>query len=67
MKLVAIVGTNADFSYNRLLLQYMQKHFQAMADIKILEIDQLPAFSIDEPVRYESLVVSKRRFNKLTA
>lgn len=50
MKLVAIVGTNADFSYNRLLLQYMQKHFQAMADIKILEIDQLPAFSIDEPL-----------------
>lgn len=49
MKLVAIVGTNADFSYNRLLLQYMQKHFQAMADIKILEIDQLPAFSIDTP------------------
>ncbi|WP_390408966.1 NAD(P)H-dependent oxidoreductase [Lacticaseibacillus jixiensis] len=49
MKLTAIVGTNADFSYNRLLLQYMQKHFAQMADIQILEIDQLPPFSVDTP------------------
>ena len=27
MKLVAIVGTNAKQSYNRSLLQFMQRHF----------------------------------------
>ncbi|WP_461213470.1 NADPH-dependent FMN reductase [Lacticaseibacillus sp. GG6-2] len=48
MKLTAIVGTNADFSYNRSLLQYMQKHFSQLADIQIVEIDQLPAFSVDK-------------------
>ncbi|MFD1483690.1 NAD(P)H-dependent oxidoreductase [Lacticaseibacillus baoqingensis] len=49
MLLTAIVGTNADFSYNRLLLQYMQKHFKGLAAIRILEISQLPAFSEDTP------------------
>ncbi len=48
MKLTAIVGTNADFSYNRLLLQYMQKHFKQLAEIQIVEIDKLPAFSVDK-------------------
>ena len=35
MKLVAIVGTNAKQSYNRCLLQFMQKHFATKADIEI--------------------------------
>ncbi|MCI1983563.1 MAG: NAD(P)H-dependent oxidoreductase [Bifidobacteriaceae bacterium] len=47
MKLTAIVGTNADFSYNRLLLQFMRKHFWQLADIEILEVSQLPAFTED--------------------
>ena len=33
MKILAFVGTNADFSYNRLLLRFMKKHFKQMADI----------------------------------
>lgn len=47
MKLVAIVGTNAEFSYNRLLLQWMRRHFSADAEIEVLEISSLPAFSRD--------------------
>lgn len=47
MKLTAIVGTNADFSYNRLLLQFMKRHFWQLADIEILEVSQLPAFTED--------------------
>ena len=49
MKLVAIVGTNADFSYNRILLQYMKWHFRMAADIEILEVKQLPPFNEDLP------------------
>ena len=45
MKLVAIVGTNAKKSYNRLLLQYMARHFAKKADIEILEITDVPMFN----------------------
>ena len=45
MKLVAIVGTNAKHSYNRLLLKYMAKHFAKEADIEILEITDVPMFN----------------------
>ena len=41
MKLVAIVGTNAELSYNRFLLQWMRTHFAGTADIDVLEIGQL--------------------------
>ncbi|WP_165209749.1 flavocytochrome c [Streptococcus tangpeifui] len=45
MKLVAIAGTNAKHSYNRLLLQFMAKHFANKAEIEILDIDQVPMFN----------------------
>ncbi|GAA5421990.1 urocanate reductase [Tetragenococcus halophilus subsp. halophilus] len=45
MKLVGIVGSNADFSYNRLLLQYIKKHFKSLIDIEILEIKDIPLFN----------------------
>lgn len=44
MKYLAIVGTNADVSTNRKLLQFMQKHFAKDADIALCEIKELPAF-----------------------
>jgi len=44
MKYLAIVGTNADVSTNRMLLQFMQKHFANDADITLCEIKALPAF-----------------------
>ncbi|HLQ40501.1 MAG TPA: NADPH-dependent FMN reductase [Tetragenococcus sp.] len=45
MKLVGIVGSNADFSTNRKLLQFMQKYFSDQAEIEICEIKELPAFN----------------------
>lgn len=48
MKLVAIVGTNSDRSTNRKLLKFMAKHFEAQADIEVLEIKDLPAFNEPE-------------------
>lgn len=50
MKILAFVGTNADFSYNRLLLRFMKKHFKQMADIEIYEVGKLPPFSVDTPL-----------------
>lgn len=44
MKLLAIVGTNASFSYNRFLAQYIAKHYAGEAEIEVAEIDHLPAF-----------------------
>ena len=56
MKILALVGTNANFSYNRILLKYMKKHFRQMADIEIAEISQLPAFSVDTPLSEQTEV-----------
>lgn len=51
MKYLAIVGTNSDVSTNRMLLQFMQKHFSNEADIELYEIKDLPAFN--EPEDYD--------------
>ncbi|MEX2804771.1 flavocytochrome c [Streptococcus sp. H31] len=45
MKLIGIVGTNAEQSYNRLLLQFMAKHFANKAEIEVLEIADVPLFN----------------------
>lgn len=47
MKFIAIVGTNASFSYNRKLLWYMKKHFNDQAQIEIVEITDIPLFNED--------------------
>ncbi|MHA2788528.1 flavocytochrome c [Corynebacterium sp. S7] len=44
VKVVGIVGSNADFSYNRLLLQFIEKHFAEDFDFEICEIKDLPMF-----------------------
>lgn len=51
MKYLAIVGTNSDVSTNRMLLQFMQKHFANEAEIEVYEIKELPAFM--EPEDFE--------------
>lgn len=44
VKFVGIVGTNAEFSYNRLLLQFMAEHFSDCDEIEVLDIQNLPLF-----------------------
>ena len=44
MKFVGIVGTNAEFSYNRLLLNFMAEHFDQEAEIEVLEIKDVHMF-----------------------
>ncbi|MGT2799896.1 flavocytochrome c [Streptococcus marmotae] len=45
MKLIGIVGTNAEKSLNRQLLQFMRTHFANKAEIEILEIKDVPMFN----------------------
>ncbi|MFM2481315.1 flavocytochrome c [Celerinatantimonas sp. YJH-8] len=49
MKFTALVGTTSPKSYNRTLLQFMQTHFQATAEIELLEINDVPMFNQDQP------------------
>lgn len=45
MKLVGIVGSNAESSYNRLLLQYIAKKYKNLFTLEVLEIKDLPLFN----------------------
>lgn len=45
MKLIGIVGSNADHSTNRTLLRFIQKHFSYKAEVEVFEIKGLPAFN----------------------
>ena len=48
MKFVALIGTNAKKSYNRSLVQFMQKHFADKAEIELLETAGVPMFNETE-------------------
>ena len=60
MKFVGIVGSNADQSYNRMLLQFIQRHFKVKFELELLEIKDVPMFNQDE----DSLIVLQ--FNTFT-
>ena len=44
MKLLAIVGTNAPFSYNRFLAKFIAKRYAEKTDIEVREIDDIKPF-----------------------
>ncbi|MGX7351740.1 NADPH-dependent FMN reductase [Enterococcus canis] len=48
MKIVGIVGSNAEVSYNRKLLQFIQANFADLLDLEILEIKDVPLFNQSE-------------------
>lgn len=48
MKLLAVVGTNAPFSYNRFLAQFIAKRYGEKAKIEVKEINELKPFSRSE-------------------
>lgn len=45
MKIVGIVGTSAELSYNRVLLKFIAKHFKKIIDVEILDINEVPMFN----------------------
>jgi len=58
LNFVAIEGTNADFSYNRMLLHYINRHFASEHRIEVCEIADLPAFNADLDVNEQSAVLA---------
>jgi len=47
MKLVGIAGSIAEQSYNRTLLEFISRRFNGMAEIEMLNIDEVPLFDLD--------------------
>lgn len=45
MKLVGIVGSNAEVSYNRILLKYIKSSSATCSTLEILEIKDIPLFN----------------------
>ena len=45
MKIVGIVGSNAFFSHNRLLLNFISRHFKNLFELEVLEIADVPLFN----------------------
>ena len=48
MKFVGLVGSNAEQSYNRKLLEYIRKQFKLKFELELLEIDEVPMFNQDQ-------------------
>lgn len=61
MKIVGIVGSNAELSYNRLLLQYIKRNFGSKFELDIIEIDNIPLFNQSQDISNEPLLSD---FNK---
>lgn len=48
VKLVGIAGSISDESYNRMLLDFISKHFKETVEIKVLDINDIPQFNEDD-------------------
>ncbi|MBS4218343.1 NAD(P)H-dependent oxidoreductase [Bacillus sp. FJAT-49711] len=65
MKIVGIGGSNADFSYNHLLLNFIAKQFKPLVDVEILDIKNIPMFNQSndqtnsEPIQYLNKKISE--------
>lgn len=65
MKLVGIIGSNNERSYNRLLLQNIQATFAHLFEIELLEIDQVPLFNqSNDQTESESIQYLKRQIEE---
>lgn len=61
MKLVGIVGSNASLSYNRRLLQYIEKNYSDKFDLTLIEIDQVPLFNQSDDQTNSEVIQSIHR------
>lgn len=62
-KFIGLVGTNSEKSTNRQLLQYMQKTFNELADIELVEIKDIPLFN--KPGDFQVPVIVKEIAQKI--
>ena len=64
MKFVGLVGSNAELSYNRKLLQFIQRKFKLKFELEVLEIDEVPVFNQDE--KWDDSFQLRYLYNKIT-
>ena len=64
MKFVGIVGSNAEQSYNRKLLEFIRRHFKLKFELEVLEIDEVPIFNQDE--KWDESFQLRLLYNKIT-
>lgn len=64
MRLVGLVGSNADLSYNRKLLEFMRRHFKLKFELEVLEIKDIPMFNQDEDLSHLHSI--QYLYNKIT-
>lgn len=65
MKLVGLVGSNADKSYNRLLLKFIEKEYKDLFEFEILEIKDVPLFNqSDDQTHTETIQNLNRKISE---
>lgn len=64
MKFVGLVGSNADQSYNRKLLEFIRKQFKLKFELEVLEIDEVPLFNQDE--KWDESFQLRLLYNRIT-
>ena len=64
MKFIGLVGSNADQSYNRMLLQYIRRQFKMKFELEVLEIDDVPMFNQDK--NWKESFQLRLLYNKIT-
>lgn len=45
MKLVGLIGSNAEYSYNRMLLEFIAKEYTDLFELDLIEIKNIPMFN----------------------
>lgn len=61
MKFVGIVGSIAEDSYNRKLMEFIAKHYQNLAEIEILDIKNVPIFCEDHDITDSEVIQTLKR------
>ncbi|MGT2715778.1 NAD(P)H-dependent oxidoreductase [Streptococcus respiraculi] len=64
MKFVGLVGSNADESYNRKLLEFIRRQFKVKFELEVMEIDDIPIFNQDE--NWEECFQLRLLYHKIT-
>lgn len=64
MKFVGLVGSNAEISYNHMLLEYIRRHFKYQFELEVLEIKDVPMFNQDDD-QSDSFAI-QYLYNKIT-
>lgn len=65
MKIVGIVGSNASFSHNRLLLDYIRNNFGDLFELELLEIKDVPLFNqSDDQTEHSAIQHLVRKINE---